>query len=218
MKLTQTRKNHVQEVLRKLDEVYGTTKEGFYHQQDWQLLIAIMLSAQSTDKQVDEALPALFQRYTDVGDMAEAPVEEIEGYIRSIGLYKNKAKNSKLCCQQIVEKYSGQVPDTMEELLTLEGVGRKTANLFLSDAHGIPGITVDTHVFRISKRLGWAKGNNPLQVEKELQKVLPKEHWIRINFQLIYHGRAVCTSRKAHCEKCPFEEWCLKVDVDEGGS
>ncbi len=214
MKLTQIRKSHVQEVLRKLDEVYGTTKEGFYHQQDWQLLIAIMLSAQSTDKQVDEVLPALFGRYTDVGDMAEAPVEEIEGYIRSIGLYKNKAKNSKLCCQQIVEKYDGQVPDTMEKLLTLAGVGRKTANLFLSDAHGIPGITVDTHVFRISKRLGWAKGNNPLQVEKELQKVLPKEHWIRINFQLIYHGRAVCTSRKAHCEKCPFEEWCQKVDVD----
>lgn len=218
MKLTQTRKNHVQEVLRKLDEVYGTTKEGFYHQQDWQLLIAIMLSAQSTDKQVDEALPALFQRYKDVRDMAEAPVEEIEGYIRSIGLYKNKAKNSKLCCQQIVEQYNGQVPNTMEELLTLAGVGRKTANLFLSDAHGIPGITVDTHVFRISKRLGWAKGNNPLQVEKELQKVLPKEHWIRINFQLIYHGRAVCTSRKAHCEKCPFGEWCQKVDVDETGS
>lgn len=212
--MTQIHKNNMQEVLGKLDEIYGTTKEGFYHQQDWQLLIAIMLSAQSTDKQVDEVLPALFQRYVDVGDMAEAPVEEIESYIHSIVLYKNKAKNSKLCCQQIVEQYNGQVPDTMEKLLTLAGVGRKTANLFLSDAHGIPGITVDTHVFRIARRLGWAKGKNPLQVEKELQKVLPEEHWIRINFQLIYHGRAICTSRKAHCEKCPLEQFCPRIDAD----
>lgn len=217
-KSNQLQKSNMQKVLRKLDEIYGTTKEGFYHQQDWQLLIAIMLSAQSTDKQVDEVLPALFQRYVDVEDMAEAPVEEIESYIRSIGLYKNKAKNSKLCCQQIVEQYNGQVPDTMEKLLALAGVGRKTANLFLSDAHGIPGITVDTHVFRIAKRLGWAKGKNPLQVEKELQKVLPKEHWIRINFQLIYHGRAICTSRKAYCGKCPFEQLCPKIDTDETGN
>lgn len=216
--MTQIHKNNVQEVLGKLDEIYGTTKEGFYHQQDWQLLIAIMLSAQSTDKQVDEVLPALFQRYVDVRDMAEAPVEEIESYIHSIGLYKNKAKNSKLCCQQIVEQYNGQVPDTMEKLLTLAGVGRKTANLFLSDAHGIPGITVDTHVFRIARRLGWAKGKNPLQVEKELQMVLPEEHWIRINFQLIYHGRAICTSRKAHCEKCPLEQFCPKIDADKTGN
>lgn len=201
----------MQEILKKLDEIYGTTKEGFYHNQDWQLLVAIMLSAQSTDKQVDEAIPALFHRYADVKDMADAPAEEIEGYIHSIGLYKNKAKNIKLCCRQIVEQYNCQVPDTMEELLALTGVGRKTANLFLSDAHGIPGITVDTHVFRITKRMGWAKGKNPLEVEEELKKVLPKEHWIRINFQLIYHGRAICTSRKAHCEKCPFDKWCAKV-------
>ncbi|MCM1161998.1 MAG: endonuclease III [Roseburia sp.] len=216
--MSQLQKSNLQEVLRKLDEIYGITKEGFYHQQDWQLLIAIMLSAQSTDKQVDQALPALFQRYVHVQDMAEAPVEEIESYIRSIGLYKNKAKNSKLCCQQIIEQYNGQVPDTMEKLLTLAGVGRKTANLFLADAHEIPGITVDTHVFRIAKRLGWAKGKNPLQVEKELQKVLPKEHWIRINFQLIYHGRAICTSRKAYCEKCPLEQLCPKVDVNGAGA
>ena len=138
--------------------------------------------------------------------MAEASVEEIENSIRSVGIYKNKAKNLKKCCQQIVENFSGEVPTSMEGLLSLAGVGRKTATLFLADAYGIPGVTVDTHVFRISRRLGWASGKNPVQVELELQKVLPEEHWNRINFQLIYHGRAVCTSRKARCGECVLEE------------
>lgn len=203
-------KKNVQLILEKLDEVYGVTKEGFYHNEQWQLLVAIMLSAQSTDKQVDEALPALYERFPRVSVMADAPVTDIEESIRSIGLYKSKAKNVKKCCQQIVNDYEGQVPDTIEELLKLAGVGRKTATLFLADAYGIPGVTVDTHVFRIAHRLGWAKGKNPKEVELELQKVLPKEHWNRINFQLIYHGRAICTSRKAHCEKCVLEEWCAK--------
>ena len=143
-------------ILEKLDELYGTEKEGFYHNQDWQLLVAIMLSAQSTDKQVDEALPALFERFQTAQEVAEAPVEEIERYIRSVGLYKN------------------------------------------------------THVFRISRRLGWAEGKNPVEVEQELMKVLPEDHWNRINFQLIYLGRTVCTARKAHCEDCPLQEWCDK--------
>lgn len=199
------------QILKILDERYGTTKDGFFHQEPWQLLVAIMLSAQSTDKQVDEALPALYDRFQHVEEMAEAPVEEIEDYIRSIGLYKNKAKNIKRCCQQIVGEYGGQVPDKLEEVLKLAGVGKKTATLYLADAHGIPGVTVDTHVFRISKRLGWAKGKNPQQVELELQKVLPVDHWNRINFQLIYLGREICTSRKAKCEQCPLAEWCPKV-------
>lgn len=201
----------VPEILKKLDELYGTEKEGFYHKEQWQLLTAIMLSAQSTDKQVEEALPALFGHFDTIGKMAEAPVEEIEDYIRSIGLYKNKAKNIKKCCGQILNEFGGQVPADMEGLLTLAGVGRKTATLFLADAYQIPGVTVDTHVFRISKRLGWAEGKNPAQVEKELEQVLPEEHWIRINFQLIYHGRSICTARKAHCEKCPLAEWCGKI-------
>lgn len=210
-------KEPIQQVLDKLDEVYGVTKEGFFHEEPWQLLVAIMLSAQSTDKQVDEVLPSLFARFPHVQDVADAPVEEIEESIRSIGLYKNKARNMKLCCSKLCEQYEGQVPKTMEALLTLPGVGRKTANLFLSDAYEIPGITVDTHVFRISKRLGWATGNTPEAVEKELQKVLPQEHWIRINFQLIYHGRAICTARKAYCEKCMLESWCPKKMEEKKG-
>ena len=197
-------------ILEKLDELYGTEKEGFYHNQDWQLLVAIMLSAQSTDKQVDEALPALFERFQTAQEVAEAPVEEIERYIRSVGLYKNKAKNIKKCCEQICQEYGGKVPDKLEEVLKLAGVGRKTGTLFLADAYGIPGVTVDTHVFRISRRLGWAEGKNPVEVEQELMKVLPEDHWNRINFQLIYLGRTVCTARKAHCEDCPLQEWCDK--------
>lgn len=197
-------------VLDKLDQVYGVTKEGFYHQQPWQLLAAIMLSAQSTDKQVEEVLPQLFERFPTPEQMAKAPLEEIEDSIRSIGLYKNKARNLKKCCKQIAWEYGGEVPKDMDGVLTLAGVGRKTATLFLADAYGIPGVTVDTHVFRISRRLGWASGKNPGEVELELQKLLPVDHWNRINFQLIYHGRAVCTARKAKCEECVLGEWCEK--------
>lgn len=197
-------------ILAALDQTYGITKEGFVHSQDWQLLLAIMLSAQSTDKQVDETLPSLWEKFPTAESVAEAPLEEIEQAIRSVGLYKNKAKNMKKCCAQIIVEHDGKVPVTMEELLTLAGVGRKTATLFLADAYGIPGVTVDTHVFRISRRIGWAKGNNPVKVEQELMKALPKEHWNRINFQLIYHGRTVCTARKCHCENCVLEAWCEK--------
>ena len=197
-------------ILAALDQTYGITKEGFVHSQDWQLLLAIMLSAQSTDKQVDETLPSLWEKFPTAESVAEAPLEEIEQAIRSVGLYKNKAKNMKKCGAQIIVEHDGKVPVTMEELLTLAGVGRKTATLFLADAYGIPGVTVDTHVFRISRRIGWAKGNNPVKVEQELMKALPKEHWNRINFQLIYHGRTVCTARKCHCENCVLEAWCEK--------
>ncbi len=203
----------VQHILSILDQEYGTTKEGFLHNADWQLLLAIMLSAQSTDKQVYDVLPRLWDRFSTVDQMAEAPVEEIEEYIKSIGLYKSKAKNMKQCCNQIITEFNGIVPKTIDELVKLAGVGRKTATLFLADAYGIPGVTVDTHVLRIAKRLGWAVGKNPVQVEKELMQVLPKENWNRINFQLIYHGRSICTARKCNCEKCLLSEWCEKKDI-----
>ncbi len=203
-------KQNIPAVLEWLDRTYGVEKETFYHKQHWQLLVAIMLSAQSTDQQVEEALPALFERFPEAKDAADAPAEAIEEKIRSIGLYKSKAKNIKKCCTQIVEQYGGEVPADLDELVKLAGVGRKTATLFLADAYGIPGVTVDTHVFRISHRLGWADGKDPVQTERELMKVLPKEHWNRINFQLIYHGRSVCTARKAKCEQCGLNALCEK--------
>ena len=205
--MTKQKTNAILEIL---DEEYGTTKEGFLHAHDWQLLTAIMLSAQSTDKQVDETLLSLWEKFQSLEAVATAPVEEIEAAIKSIGLYKMKAKNIKGCCEKLLKEHNGKVPDNIEQLIELPGVGRKTATLFLADAYGIPGVTVDTHVFRISKRLGWADGKNPVQVEQELMKVLPKEHWNRINFQLIYHGRSICTARCAHCEKCMLEKWCEK--------
>ena len=116
----------------------------------------------------------------------------------------------KKCCEQIWKEYGGKVPDTLDEVLKLAGVGRKTGTLFLADAYGTPGVTVDTHVFRISHRLGWAKGKNPVETEAELMKVLPVDHWNRINFQLIYLGRSICTARRARCEECPLAEWCEK--------
>lgn len=201
-------KEAIKQILSVLDKEYGTTKEDFLHGTDWQLLLAIMLSAQSTDQQVDRVLPDLWKRFSSIQDMAEAPEEEIEAYIRTVGLYKNKARNMKQCCKQIMNEYGGKVPVTIEELLKLSGVGRKTATLFLADAYHIPGVTVDTHVLRIARRLGWAAGKNPLQVEFELMKVLPKEHWNRINFQLIYHGRSICTARKCYCERCFLSAWC----------
>ena len=169
-------KENTKKILNTLDKEYGTVKEGFVHTADWQLLTAIMLSAQSTDKQVDEALPGLWAGFPDISAIVGAPLEDLEEAIKSIGLYKVKARNIKKCCEMLCEEYNGKVPKTIEELVKLPGVGRKTATLFLADAYGIPGVTVDTHVFRISKRIGWAAGSNPVQVEKELMKALPKEH------------------------------------------
>lgn len=206
-------KEAVKNILDILDKEYGLTKDGFLHATDWQLLIAIMLSAQSTDKQVEEILPSLWERFPSLLSIADGNIEEIEEAIKKVGLYKSKAKNMKKCCGQILAEHNGKVPTTIEELVKLAGVGRKTATLFLADAYGIPGVTVDTHVMRISKRLGWAKGKNPVQIEKELMKVLPKEYWNRINFQLIYHGRTICTARKTHCDNCTLNTWCKKVDV-----
>lgn len=204
-------KEEIQQILTLLDQEYGITKQGFLHFADWQLLLAIMLSAQSTDKQVYEVLPNLWDRFTTIFQMADAPVDEIEDCIRIIGLYRSKAKNMKQCCQQIIAEYEGKVPTNINELVKLAGVGRKTATLFLADAYNIPGVTVDTHVLRIAKRLGWAKGKNPVQVEQELMQMLPIENWNRINFQLIYHGRSVCTARKGYCERCFLNHWCERL-------
>ena len=199
-----------EEILKTLDRLYGREKEGFPHREDWQLLCAIMLSAQSTDRQVEAVLPELYRRYPTLRSLAEAEPEEIRDAIRSVGLCQIKAGNLKACSKMLLENFSGKVPKTIPELLKLPGVGRKTATLFLADAYGIPGVTVDTHVFRIAHRLEWARGNTPAKVEQELMELLPVDHWNRINFQLIYLGRSVCTARKPDCGACPLKEWCPK--------
>ena len=211
-------KEAVKQILTTLDQEYGITKVGFLHYEDWQLLLAIMLSAQSTDKQVYDVLPELWNRFQTIEQMAEASVEEIEDAIKTIGLYKSKAKNMKHCCRQIIDEFGGIAPKNIDGLVTLAGVGRKTATLFLADAYGIPGVTVDTHVLRIAQRLGWAKGNTPVKVEQELMQVLPQANWNRINFQLIYHGRSVCTARKCHCDRCALSKWCESYQSEKKSS
>lgn len=201
-------KENTETVLSLLDTVYGTEKDGFLHHEHWQLLFAILLSAQSTDKQVDEALPGLFEAFPTLDSMAEAPLPDIEAKIRSIGLYRSKAKHMKNCSQALLTHFDGKVPKTLKELISLPGIGRKTANLFLADAFQIPGITVDTHVKRISNRLGWADSGDAYKVELALQKVLPVDHWIRINIQLIRHGRAICKSQRPKCSECMLAPYC----------
>lgn len=203
----------IESILKTLDNVYGTTKEPFAYREPWQLLISIILSAQTTDRQVSRVLPGLFGTYSEPASLALAKEESVRELIRPVGLHKAKAKNVIACCRVLEAEYKGVVPKNLKELLTLPGVGRKTATLFLADAYDIPGVTVDTHVFRISRRLGWAKGKTPAAVEKELENLLPEEHWNRMNFQLVEHGRRYCRARKADCSNCPLQDWCLKVDV-----
>ena len=176
-------------------------KTRFYHNQDWQLLTAIMLSARARTKQVDGALPGLFGRFRTAEEVAQASVEEIEEYIRSVGLYKNKSENMKKCCEQLVKIMAGEVPDTLEEVLKLAGVGRKTATLFLADAYGIPGLRWIPMYFGST---GWdGQREKPQQTEQELMKVLPGITGTGLIFSWFYLGREICTARKAKCTQCP---------------
>ena len=180
----------------------------------WQLLVAVRLSAQCTDARVNLVTPELFRRYPTLAALAEAPVEEIEGIIKSCGFYHSKAKDLKAAAQMIVEQHGGLLPKTMEELLALPGVGRKSANLILGDVYHVPGVVIaDTHCIRISNRLGFLKSKDPLKVENALRKVLPPEESNDFCHRLVLHGRAVCTARTAFCENCVLEPLCPKVGV-----
>ncbi len=180
----------------------------------FELLVATILSAQCTDERVNIVTPALFKKYPNPKAMAKAPVETIEQLIHSTGFYKNKAKNLKGCAQALVENHDGQVPADLDALVALAGVGRKTANVVLGNAYDIPsGIVVDTHVTRLSNRLGWVKGENAVVIERSLVKLVPKEDWIMLSHYLISHGRAVCKARKPDCAHCFLEETCPKKGV-----
>lgn len=180
----------------------------------YELLVATVLSAQCTDERVNMVTPHLFKKYPTPQKMAKAPVEDIEQIIRSTGFYKNKAKGLKASAISLVEKYDGKIPQDIEALVGLAGVGRKTANVVLGNAFGIAsGIVVDTHVSRLSYRLGWVKTDNAVLIEKELSKHVPKEDWIILPHLLISHGRAICKARKPNCSHCFLEETCPKRGV-----
>jgi endonuclease-3 len=200
-------------ILEKLDEAYPTATCELHHHNAFQLLIATILSAQSTDKRVNMVTPELFKKYPTPRDLAYANPKEIENEIRSTGFYRNKTKSIIGASKRIVEDFHGEVPRTMEEMLTLPGVARKTANVVLGTAYGIPsGIVVDTHVQRIAVRLDLTKNTDPKKIEQDLMKVIPQDKWILFAHQLIWHGRRVCVARKPKCIECNLDEICYSKD------
>lgn len=197
------------EILKRLDDVYGTDMICYLnHDTPWQLLIAVILSAQCTDARVNIVTKDLFVKYPNLNAFAQADLLEMEEDIRSTGFYHNKAKNIIACARELVEKYDGRVPDTIEELTALPGVGRKTANVILGNIYHKPSIVVDTHVKRISKRLGLTKEEDPVKIEYDLMKKLPKDHWILYNIQIISFGRQICFAQRPKCEICPLQDLC----------
>lgn len=201
-------KERVAGVLAILDEVYGPTKCYLNHENPWQLLIATILSAQCTDDRVNIVTKDLFQKYTSIQDFAEADLSELEQDIRSTGFFRNKARNIITCCQQLLSLHSGKVPSSIDDLTNLAGVGRKTANVIRGNIYQIPSIVVDTHVRRVSNMLGFTQNQDPVKIEFELMKLLPKDHWISYNTQIIAHGRKVCIARRPQCTQCPLYEFC----------
>lgn len=198
-----------QEILDLLDKQYGTEYVCYLnHENAWQLLIATMLSAQCTDARVNIVTKDLFQKYRSVNDFAEADLKELEQDIRSTGFYHNKAKNIIACCRDLRDKFGGEVPREIEDLTSLAGVGRKTANVIRGNIYHEPSVVVDTHVKRISRKLGLTKEEDPVKVEYELMKVLPKDHWILYNIQIITLGRQICKAPTPKCEECFLTEQC----------
>ncbi len=201
------------EALKKLKKKYPDAYCELVHETPFQLLVATILSAQCTDERVNKVTPELFRLLPDAKAMSGAPVSKIEELIRSTGFYKNKAKNIKSCSQDLCDKFEGQVPENSDELVKLAGVGRKTANVVLGVAFKIPsGIVVDTHVSRISQRLGLTKNKTPEKIENDLVKLVPKKDWIQISHQMIFLGRQICKARTPNCNSCPLETICPKND------
>ncbi len=197
------------DVLKILEKTYPDSKIALNYNNEMQLLAAVIMSAQCTDKRVNIITKDLFKKYKTVKDFANANQKKFEQEIRSCGFYRNKAKNIIAAAKIIDKEYSGKVPDKMEEILHLPGVARKTANVVLGNAYDVvEGIAVDTHVIRLSQRLGLSKNKNPVKIEKDLMKILPKEKWIDITYQLIGHGRAICEAKKPKCNKCSLNKVC----------
>ncbi len=201
-------KVRTQKILDILKETYPDAKCELNYKTSFQLLVATILSAQTTDKKVNEVTQTLFEDYPDLDSFLKITNEELEQRIKQIGLYRNKSKNLILMFRQLKENFNGEVPGTMEGITSLAGAGRKTANVVLSNAFGVLSIAVDTHVFRVSNRLGLANSENVLEVEMQLQKELPKSEWSLTHHLLIFHGRRCCTSRNPKCKECPLNNIC----------
>jgi len=180
-----------------------------------ELIVAVVLSAQCTDKRVNQLTPALFKKYKTAADYAKAPLPEIEEFIYSAGFHHAKARHLKGLGSRIVEEFAGEVPATLDELITLPGVGRKTANVVLGHAFNIPGITVDTHFGRLSRRFEWTSSEDPVKVEHEVGELIPQKEWTNLSQRMIWHGRRICHSRKPACGACPVAKICPSVGIGE---
>ena len=203
-----TEQTRIGAILEELRKTYPDAKTELSHRNPFELLISTILSAQATDKSVNAASPALFARYPDALSMAQATPEEVEPFIRSIGLYRNKAKNCVATAQALTERFGGEVPEDFDAILSLPGVGRKTASVVLANAFGRPAIAVDTHVGRLSRRLGLSSATNPDKVQRDLEAAFPRDSWIFLHNALIFHGRRVCLARLPACEVCTLNQLC----------
>lgn len=208
-----TKKERAALLITLMDKAYPDVKCSLNYSNPLQMLIATQLSAQCTDARVNIVTEKLFERYKTADDYANADINELQEYIRSAGFYKNKSKNIIQCCRRIIDAYGGNVPNTMEDLLTLAGTGRKTANLVLGDIFGQPAVVVDTHCIRLSNRIGLTKSTDPVKIEFELKKIIPPEHQLKLCHQFVYHGRAVCSARSPKCAECPVKPACKMVGI-----
>ncbi|HYL37812.1 MAG TPA: endonuclease III [Bryobacteraceae bacterium] len=203
----------VRKIVAALDEMYPGVKVPLLHRNSWELLVATILSAQCTDKRVNEVTPGLFRKYPSMADFAHASQAELASDIRSTGFFNNKAKSLIGAARRILSDFGGQVPNTMQELLKVPGAARKTANVVLGGAYGITeGVVVDTHVRRIARRLDLTKNNDPVKIEQDLMKTIPKDRWFTFPLQLIYHGRTLCFARKPKCAECKLDPICYAKD------
>lgn len=215
MKETNPTRSHARRIARQLARLYPDAECSLNHSSPLQLLVATILSAQCTDVRINQVTPALFARYPDANAFAEANQTELEQQIHSTGFFRNKAKNIIACCKQLVAHHGGQVPATMAELVVLPGVGRKTANVILGNAFGVPGMVVDTHVGRLSQRLGLTTSTDPVKIEYGLMALLPRKQWMEFGHRVIFHGRQVCHARKPLCEECGLAALCPRIGLDE---
>ena len=206
--------HRVFEILRLLAQEYGEATCALHHDGAYQLLVATILSAQCTDVRVNMVTPALFRRYPDAHAMAQADLDELQELIRSTGFFRNKSKSLQGSARRLVDEFDGEVPSNMPDLLKLPGVARKTANVVLGTAYGIAsGVVVDTHVGRLSRRLGLTHQKTPVKVEKDLMNMIPRDEWINFAHRLIHHGRRVCQARRPRCEECVFADLCPRIGL-----
>ena len=202
------KKSRCQAIAARLAEAFPEIGVPLHHRNPYELLVATILSAQCTDQMVNKVTPDLFRRHPTPATLAKAPAGEIEKLIHRLGLFRAKARSLKRCAKQLVENFSGEVPATMEDLTRLAGVGRKTANVILGHAFGIPAIAVDTHVKRLARRLGLTKQEAPNKIEQDLMRLLPSDHWTAFSLRLILHGRKICHARNPECTRCGLSDLC----------